>query len=399
MRDEPWLIVDTETSGFGDPVHVVELAAQRMRGWERDGTPYSVLLNHDVPIDPMAEAVHGYSRQFLRAHGAHPAEAHMAFRQYAGDLPVVSYNISYDWNRCLEPEYRRLGLPPAGRRGFCAMTLSRRVIVETQNYKLDTLRAAFLLNEQRSHIGRNDVETLVSLFEKVLAPRLYQAGLVGFEAVAEFSRRTPVADCIEQVHGAGDPIWYLLDVDGNPQGPFPTPAVREFIKVGPALVWREGMTDWVQTDELPDFTPPVARRRTRSKKTSAKLPEPKGCPPGTTMAQAFTAPSNQQVQSKTLCQSTRSQPDHSERLKWTDELIGLCKGILADGVVNTAELLMLQEWLMGCPFTHIYPMSIVAEVIEDIVADGVVTSEELEHLKQMIEVILETADLARARGI
>jgi DNA polymerase III epsilon subunit-like protein len=58
----------------------------------------------------------------------------------AADQPIVAYNISFDWNRALEPEYARLGLPPAGCRGFCAMTLARRVITGTENFKLESRR-------------------------------------------------------------------------------------------------------------------------------------------------------------------------------------------------------------------------------------------------------------------
>ncbi len=65
MYDEPWLIVDTETDGVRWPIHAVEIAAQRMRGWRRGGEPFSILLNHDVPIDPGAQAIHGYSREYL----------------------------------------------------------------------------------------------------------------------------------------------------------------------------------------------------------------------------------------------------------------------------------------------------------------------------------------------
>ena len=57
------------------------------------------------------------------------------------------------------------------------------------------------------------------------------------------------------------------------------------------------------------------------------------------------------------------------RSYWTDELIGLCKGILADGEVNTKELVGLQNWLMACPCADIYPISAVAEIVEAIVAD------------------------------
>ena len=201
MHDESWLIVDTETDGVMNPIHAVEIAAQRMRGWQRDGEPFQVLLNHDVPIDPGAEAVHGYSRAYLRRHGAPPLEAHAAFRRYAGDLPLVAYNLSFDWNRVLEPEYARLGIPVAGRRGFCALTLARRVVGDVANYRLETLKNRFALNNERSHRGRNDVETVVALFERVVSLHLSRTGILGYDAVAAFARRTPVAACLEHIHG------------------------------------------------------------------------------------------------------------------------------------------------------------------------------------------------------
>ncbi len=212
MHDEPWLIVDTETDGVYTPIHAVEIAAQKMRGWQRDGESFQVLLNHDVPIDPGAQAVHGYSREYLRRHGACPYEAHAAFRAYAGDLPMVAYNLSFDWNRVLAPEYARLGVPTTGRRGFCALTLTRRVVREVGNYRLDTLKRHYGLSNGRSHTGRGDVETTVALIERVVAPPLRRAGVHGFAAVAAFARRTPVIACLEHVHGAAAPVMVAAPI-------------------------------------------------------------------------------------------------------------------------------------------------------------------------------------------
>lgn len=195
MKDEHWLIVDTETNGLIQPVYVVEIAAQRMCGWDPVGPPFQALLNHDVPIDPGAEAVHGYSREHLRRHGGDPRQVHQAFHDYAGSLPLVAYNLSFDWGRVLAPEYQRLGVPVSGTKGFCALTLARRVIEETPNHRLETLKWHFQLGDERSHRGLNDVNTTVRLFQQVFRERLEAAGIVGFAAVSRFSRRTPVARC------------------------------------------------------------------------------------------------------------------------------------------------------------------------------------------------------------
>jgi DNA polymerase III epsilon subunit-like protein len=374
MREEPWLIVDTETDGLQDPVHVVEIAAQRMRGWERDGSPFRILINHDVRIDPFAESLHGYSREYLRKHGEQPRLAHQAWNEYAKNLPIVAYNLSFDWNRALEPEYSRLGVPVTGKRGFCAMTLARRAVIGTLNYKLETLKEFFSLTISRSHQGRNDVETLAALFERVLASKLYNAGLIGFDAIAEFSRQTPVARCQEQVNGVGEPVWHFLAAGDQPQGPYPPSTIRQLIKTGAIYVWREGMENWTLTSELPDFAEPAKRRR----KGAPRKAQSKG------------------REQKALSESEKpkvAHPNHSDRItaaqsQWANELIGVCRGILADGIINTQELVALQRWLEECPVTHLYPISAVAELVEEIAADGVVTPEELQQLEATLRSLL-----------
>jgi DNA polymerase III epsilon subunit-like protein len=201
-----WLIVDTETDGLTAPIHVVEIAAQLMEGWEKCGEPFQIFLNHNVHIPRRAVAIHGYTQEFLQAHGCPPLEAHEAFRQYAGELPIVAHSLGYDWNRALVPEWVRLGLKPIGCRGFCTVTLSRRVLPEAESYSLDVLKSRFGLGEGLGHKAGVDVETVVRLFREILRPRLESAGLTTFEAWQRFSKQTPVADC-----------WRLIDPSRAPK--------------------------------------------------------------------------------------------------------------------------------------------------------------------------------------
>ena len=280
MYDESWLIVDTETDGLRAPVHVVEIAAQKMRGWQREGESFRVLLNHDVPIDPAAQAVHGYTREYLRAHGMGPYEAHAHFREYAGDLPIVAFNLGFDWDQVLLPEYTRLGLPPVGRRGFCALSLARRVVDAVEDHRLETLKAHFGLNaDQRSHRGRQDVETTTALFEQVMAPRLYQAAVYGFEAISEFSRRYPVENCLRFIEGdesvkLSKPAvvkkkvsYYLFLPPDRVVGPHTFDRLREWVARGTlpkdVQVCQEGTEAWVLFSDLPrhDFVTAAVKKR------------------------------------------------------------------------------------------------------------------------------------------
>ena len=213
MRGTDWIIVDTETDGIRAPIHVVEVCAQRMRGWEPCGEPFRVWLDHDVPIAPEVVRVHGYDRAFLRRHGTAPRAAHGAFAAYVGGLPLVAHNLSFDWDRCLVPEWGRLGVPAAGRRGLCSVMLSRRVLgSEVPRHGLGALRAHFGLNPAgRAHQALGDAQTTVELFRDVFAPRLRAAGLEEFAAVMAFGQ-APMAACRRRL--AMGPLSAVFQVDG-----------------------------------------------------------------------------------------------------------------------------------------------------------------------------------------
>jgi len=189
QSDLNWVILDTETDGFRDPIHVIEVAAQLMVGWEPSGVPFRILINHGIDIDYQAKEVHGYDRYFLEQNGVPPLEAYVALRDYVKDSPIVTHNLNYDWDRALTCEWDRLGIPHIGRRGFCSVMLAKRVIPEVDGHKLDNLKARFGLSGGRSHRALGDVATLVRLMSHIIAPRLRRASLNSFEMIQRFSTK------------------------------------------------------------------------------------------------------------------------------------------------------------------------------------------------------------------
>jgi len=183
-----WILIDTETTGFAQPIYTVELAAQRMRGWERDGEPLRYLLNHGCEIPSDASRVNGYTREILERDGSAPGEVYREFAAYASGLPVVAYNTSYDWDQVLVPEWRRLGLEPSGVRGFCSLQLAQRLLdpVPAGNCKLQTLRQYYRLSERGAHTALGDVETVIDLMQQVLRPLAEKRGLDTWEKVMGF---------------------------------------------------------------------------------------------------------------------------------------------------------------------------------------------------------------------
>ena len=103
--------------------------------------------------------------------------AYAAFEHYVGDRSLVAYNLPFDWDRALQPEYGRLGLTEIGSPGFCALKLARRVIPKSSvsNYQLQTLREHYELPERMAHSALDDVLTTVDLLTSVLLPLMKEA--------------------------------------------------------------------------------------------------------------------------------------------------------------------------------------------------------------------------------
>jgi DNA polymerase-3 subunit epsilon len=160
-----WVVIDIEVNGLSTPVTVVDLAAQRMRGWERSGPPFRRLLNQTG-----SARVEGYTPQILKRDGRPALEVYRDFAAYADGLPIVSYNLDYDLDRVLRPEWRRLGVKEIGAKGFCAFRLAKRLLdpPEAGNLKLQTLRQFYRLPERGAHTALGDVETLIDIMKGVI---------------------------------------------------------------------------------------------------------------------------------------------------------------------------------------------------------------------------------------
>ena len=190
MFSSDWIMIDTETTGFAAPIYVVEIAAQRMNGWERSGPPFRRLLNHGADIPAEAARVHGYTREILERDGDSPLSVYNDFAGYVADRPLVAYNLPYDYDQVLVPEWARLGLAPIGQSGFCALAFAQRLLdpVPAGNCKLQTLRQYYRLPERGAHTALGDVETVIDLMTQILRPLAQTRGLNSWEDIITFCK-------------------------------------------------------------------------------------------------------------------------------------------------------------------------------------------------------------------
>jgi len=189
MNGTEWIVLDTETNGLLPPIAVVELAAQRMRGWEPVGLPFRFLLNQNAEISPEASRMNGYTREILERDGEQPTTVYRAFADYVGDSPLVSYNLAFDLDQVLTPEWQRFGVQHAGAPGFCVLRLAQRLLdpVPAGNCKLQTLRQYYRLPERGAHTALGDVETTIDLLCNVLRPLAESRGLREWHQLRQFT--------------------------------------------------------------------------------------------------------------------------------------------------------------------------------------------------------------------
>ena len=188
MSRNSWVLIDTETTGLTAPVFVVDLAAQKMSGWEPVGPVFRKMINHGVNIPAEAARINGYTREVLERDGEPPLDVYDAFARFVGDLPISSYNLDFDLQKVLLPEWRRLGIDPIGREGFCVLRLAQRLLDPTPagNCKLQTLRQYYRLPERGAHTAAGDVATVVDLLGRILAPIADSRGIEGLAAISAY---------------------------------------------------------------------------------------------------------------------------------------------------------------------------------------------------------------------
>jgi hypothetical protein len=144
----------------------------------------------NVRFQPRRRGFTGYTREILERDGSPPEEVYRDFAAYAGSLPVVAYNLEYDWDKVLLPEWERLGISQIGVPGFCALKLAQRLLdpVPAGNCKSQTLRQYYRLPENGAHTALGDVRTVVDLMQQMLRPLAEKRGLDTWEKIVNFTK-------------------------------------------------------------------------------------------------------------------------------------------------------------------------------------------------------------------
>jgi DNA polymerase III epsilon subunit family exonuclease len=166
-----FVVFDTETTGLqpeaGD--RVVSLAGVRVRGGRvRPHEVFDMLVDpkRSVPVESVA--VHGITDAMLV--GAPPIETVLpAFLEFAGPAVLVAHEASFDL-RFLDPEARRLGLPPlSGRPILDTRLLSRSLHGPGEGHTLEAIASRLGVTVLGRHSALGDAQTTAEILVRLLA--------------------------------------------------------------------------------------------------------------------------------------------------------------------------------------------------------------------------------------
>jgi DNA polymerase III subunit epsilon len=161
-----WAVVDVETSGFRPgQARVVSIAALALSD---DGNVEKTLYSLLNPgVDPGPTHVHGLTAEML--------EGQPCFGDVVGELgkllrgrTLVAHNVGFDY-AFLAAEAEMVGAELPTDTVMCTVELTRRLELDTENLRLETLAGHWGITQMKPHDALDDAMVLAQILKPVLA--------------------------------------------------------------------------------------------------------------------------------------------------------------------------------------------------------------------------------------
>ena len=162
-----YVVVDVETTGL-NPMNdkIIEIGAILVINNKVESI-FSKLIKINTPIPNQIQALTGISDEMLNIDGNKIEDALPEFIKFVGDRTVVSHNIKFDYEFIRE-SCRRLGLPIFSNKSIDTYKLSRILINDISNYKLETVLNYFKIEANASHRSIEDCLNTKTIYENLM---------------------------------------------------------------------------------------------------------------------------------------------------------------------------------------------------------------------------------------
>lgn len=163
---EAYLVIDTETTGLSASDRIIELAAVKVVHGEIVDQR-SQLIQPEVPLPPFITGLTGITPDMLRGKKT-IREVLPRFLDFAGDLPIIGHNISFDLGM-IHQEAKRVGIPVRLTPGADTLMMSRQRLPHVRSHSLTNLVDELHISYRNNHRALADVYATQQLYELLLA--------------------------------------------------------------------------------------------------------------------------------------------------------------------------------------------------------------------------------------
>jgi CRISPR-associated protein Cas2 len=164
---ETYIVMDLETTGLSAAEHeTIEIGAILIKKKKIEAR-FHAFVKTKTMIPPHIKSLTGLSDEILDREGRELAEVLPEFLAFAGAFPVVSHNADFDYS-FLRKACERLGLPLFSNRCVDTLALSRRLVDDVANHKLETLVSYFGIKTEGKHRSLQDCLSTMRLYEKLI---------------------------------------------------------------------------------------------------------------------------------------------------------------------------------------------------------------------------------------
>lgn len=185
LKDLDFVVVDVEATGAKTPPNrLIELGAYKIRGG-RIVDKFLSLVNPEIPIPRFVASLTGISNEMVKRA---PVFAELAPRwlDFVSDSVLVAHNAPFDTS-FLNHEISRVY--PGHRMvnpHLCTVKLSRRVLPELINHRLDTIASHFSISIASRHRAGSDALATAEIFIVLLDMLDQEHGVNNLAAARNF---------------------------------------------------------------------------------------------------------------------------------------------------------------------------------------------------------------------
>jgi DNA polymerase III epsilon subunit family exonuclease len=195
LSELDFVVVDVEATGAKTPPNrLIELGAYRIRGG-RIVDKFLSLVNPEIPIPRFVMALTGISNEMVKSA---PVFAEVAPRwlDFVSDSVLIAHNAAFDTS-FLNHEISRVY--PGHRMvnpHLCTVRLSRRVLPDLNNHRLDTIASHFSIPIISRHRAGSDALATAEIFLLLLSKLEAEHGVKDLAAARnfQFSELKPVVE-------------------------------------------------------------------------------------------------------------------------------------------------------------------------------------------------------------